>query len=96
MMSHMTAALLVTLALLLTLRGAKRKSCGIAALSGLCLGLMLLARPYTALLASLVLGAYYATQLAIADSRRETLHAAWSSRHASLRSRRCSSGGICC
>jgi hypothetical protein len=70
LMSHMSAALLISLALLLTIRGVRLASVGRIALGGACLGLAVFARPYTALLAAFALSSYLMGRLAKWPERR--------------------------
>jgi hypothetical protein len=71
MMAHTTAALLITLAGWLTLGALRHRSMERALLAGATLGLAALARPYTALLASLAIGGFCLVQaLTVIDRRR--------------------------
>ncbi len=70
MMSHVAAALFVTLFLWLLLRSLERHSGWSAAWAGVCLGLAVLTRPYTALLAASAAAIYGLAHVARSNERR--------------------------
>jgi hypothetical protein len=76
MMSHMTAALLVTLGLWLTVRGLRLGSSAYAGLAGASFGLALFARPYTAFLSGAVVGVAFLLAWLKAEDRERVLRLA--------------------
>lgn len=73
MMAHTTAALLIATALLLAIRGLRLGSFRLTLGCGACLGLAVLARPYTALLATIAVGGYYAAHVLRGPDRARTV-----------------------
>ncbi|MDX1387925.1 MAG: glycosyltransferase family 39 protein [Acidobacteriota bacterium] len=71
MMSHMAAALFVSLFLLFLVRAIERGAPGQALVAGACLGAALLTRPYTAFLAAVGAGVYGAVVLVGSPRRSE-------------------------